>query len=122
MAIDYDDSMGSSLPIVVFITHHADEMLWNALRSASSSQNWIRELWVVHSNVSPSQIPSEFITNVRYHWLGDNLGFAAAVNWVFKNANGPVFIVNDDTILNGSCIKELCKAAQQSSKGFGLHF
>ena len=29
--MDYDVSMNSPLPIVVFITHHANEMLWNAL-------------------------------------------------------------------------------------------
>ena len=35
--MDYDVSMNSPLPIVVFITHHANEMLWSALRSALDS-------------------------------------------------------------------------------------
>ena len=113
LAIDYDDNMRSLLPIVVFITHHADEMLWNALRSVSPSENWLRELWVVHSNASLSSLPPEFNNHVQYHWLGGNLGFAAAVNWVFQNANGPVFIVNDDTLLNPDCLEELFKASQR---------
>ena len=111
--MDYDDNMSPSLPIVVFITHHANEMLWDALRSALESQRWIRELWVVHSHSTQTNLPSEFGKNVRYYWLGGNLGFANAVNWIFKHANGPVFILNDDTILEQNCLKELHNTANQ---------
>ena len=113
MAIDYDDNMRSPLPIVVFITHHADEMLWNALRSTLCSKDWIRDLWVVHSHSFPKSPPDEFATDVLYHWLGGNLGFAAAVNWIFQHADGPIFIVNDDTLLNANCLEQLSKAAEQ---------
>lgn len=109
--MDYDVSMNSPLPIVVFITHHANEMLWSALRSALDSQTWIREIWVVHSHSERSSLPEEFNHSIQYHWLGDNLGFAAAVNWTFTRATGPVFIVNDDTRIEESCMEALCNAA-----------
>ena len=111
--MDYDVNMNGPLPIVVFITHHANEMLWDALRSTLQSQKWIRELWVVHSHSEQTNLPSEFSADVRYHWLGGNRGFAAAVNWIFSQVNGPVFIVNDDTRLEQRCLEELCKAAGQ---------
>ena len=113
MAIDYDHSMRSLMPIVVFITHHADEMLWNALRSTLLSERWLRQLWVVHSNASQVDLPSEFDSRVHYHWLGGNFGFASAVNWIYKHAEGPVFIINDDTILNADCLEELYQASLQ---------
>ncbi len=109
--MDYDSSMNSPLPIVVFITHHANELLWSALRSALNSQGWIKEIWVIHSHSDESNIPDEFSHHVRYQWLGGNLGFAAAVNWVFTHAKGPVFIINDDTLLEEDCLEELYNAA-----------
>lgn len=109
--MDYYQSMNGSLPIVVFITHHANDMLWDALRSLLLSKEWTREIWVVHSNESETSIPTEFADSVYYHWLGDNLGFAAAVNWTFDRFNGPIFIVNDDTKFTDSCLESLHKAS-----------
>ena len=112
--MDYDECMSSALPIVVFITHHANEMLWEALRSTMISEKWVREIWVVHSHSVQTALPIEFTKGVRYYWLGENLGFAAAVNWIFQQASGPVFILNDDTLLEQDCLKELYNAANQS--------
>ena len=109
--MDYDDSMSSALPIVVFITHHANEMLSHALHSALKSPKWMRELWVVHSHAEKAVLPIDFRDSVRYHWLGGNVGFAAAVNWILTNANGPVFILNDDTRLEQNCLETLHNAA-----------
>ena len=109
--MDYDDSMSGSLPIVVFITHHANDMLWEAVRSLTDSAKWVREVWVVHSHDADIQLPNEFANTVHYHWLGGNLGFAAAVNWSFAHATGSIFIVNDDTKFTPSCLQTLCKAS-----------
>ena len=109
--MDYVLNMQGPLPIVAFITHRADDMLSDAIRSALRSEDQIEELWVVHSNESSICLPNEFAQKVRYHWLGGNLGFASAVNWIFTQAKGPVFIINDDTFLNAHCLEEMHKAS-----------
>ena len=112
LAMDYDVSMNSPLPIVVFITHHANERC----SGVHCDRHWIlattREICAVHSHSEESSLPDEFSSSIQYHWLGDNVGFAAAVNWIFTWAvTGPVFIVNDDTLIEESCMEALCNAA-----------
>ncbi len=118
--------MTSPLPIVVLITHHANDMLWSAIESILRQQQWIEEVWVVHSHEqrlfnfesvieqhTPFQQRDDL--RIRYHWLGDNFGFATAVNWALEQGREtcrhPLFILNDDTVLNPQCLERLCNFA-----------
>ncbi len=123
--------MTSPLPIVVVITHHANDMLWTAINSVLKQQQWCEQIWVVHShdqrltkdevanieamseqpNCSAESSTESNTLRIRYHWLGGNLGFATAVNWTFEQARQTsthaLFILNDDTILNPKCLEQL---------------
>lgn len=104
--------MTHSLPIVAIITHHANDLLLNAIESFIGQEEWYRELWIVHSHDVKSGLPLSWSKDpvrrkIHYHWLGSNSGFASAVNHIFANANGPVYILNDDILLQEDHLKTL---------------
>ena len=110
--------MSRSLPIVAIITHHANEMAWTCVDSILKQQAFCREIWIVHSNDDRCQnLPAwENTIPIHYHWLEDNCGFAAAVNWILSQASGTIFILNDDTRLEPNCLVQLLEKAEQYPK------
>ena len=116
---DYEYTMTHSLPIVAIVTHHANELLLKAIESLILQQQWYRELWVIHSHDVKSPLPDSWNNdpvrkNIQYHWLGSNSGFASAVNHIFATASGPVYILNDDIVLQEDNLEILYNTSLQS--------
>ena len=116
--LEYSICMHVTLAI---ITHHCNHFVDNCLQSIVAL-NITREISVgvvvVISNDQDvtEKIPSTTMEILRstnipctIHWLGKNVGYAHAVNWIFSTQSSHVFIVNDDTLLDVNCITELAR-------------
>lgn len=103
-------------PTIVVITHYANHLLATALRSIARQKINVSTV-VLHSHETELDWQNWVQThqlsfNGTYHWLGDNVGYANAVNWAFSHCSGPLFILNDDVKLEEDCIRVLLTVHQ----------